>query len=101
MDYMYIFSKHDKWKRFDEFIFETHCCADKRERISLHQEHVFNISHLAKIIGKLEVYLKDRKDVEQAYYACKWFETEFEKLRYSLSYFRRWLAQKKEIEAPF
>jgi len=101
MDYMFVFSKYDKWKRFDEFIFETHCYTDKKERLSLQQEHVFNISYLARIIGKLEIYLNDRKDVEQAYYACKWFEKEFEELGYSLSFFRRWLAEKREIEAPF
>ena len=43
MDYMYIFSKHDKWKRVDEFIFETYCYTDKSERLSLHKEHIFNI----------------------------------------------------------
>ncbi len=101
MDYMFIFSKHDKWKRFDEFIFETYCFTDKMERLSLRKEHIFNISHLANIIGKLEVYLNDRKDVEQAYYACKWFEKEFEELDYSLSDFREWLATKREIEEPF
>ena len=101
MDYMYIVSKHDKWKRFDEFIFETCCYNDQANRLSLHKEHIFNISHLATIIGKLEVYLKDRGDVEQAHYACKWFEKEFEELGYSLRLFRRWLAEKREQEAPF
>lgn len=101
MDYMYILSKQDKWKRFDEFIFETCSFTDKANRLSLHKEHIFNISHLAIIMGKLEVYLKDRADVEQAHYACQWFEKEFEDLGYSLSSFRRWLADKREQEAPF
>jgi hypothetical protein len=101
MDYMFVFSKYESWKRFDDFIFENHCFTDKAERLSLRKEHVLNISYLARIIGKLEIYLNDRKDVEQAYYACKWFEKEFEELGYSLSFFRRWLAEKREIEAPF
>jgi len=95
MDYMFVYSKYEKWKRFDEFIFATCSHIDKAERQSLNKEDLFNISHLAKIIGKLEVYLKDRKDVEQAYYACKWFETEFENCDYCLREFREWLADNK------
>lgn len=101
MNRMYLNSKYHNWIQFDEFIFDHFSYTDFHGRMSLTKEHIFNISQLARIMAKFEIYLRILEDIEQASYVCQWFEKEFEEMGYSLSYFRQWLAEKREIEAPF
>ena len=62
----------------------------KNEKSSLTKDYVSDIVKLSNILGRLEVYLLDKKDLENAHYICKWFEKEFED-EYSMEDFKDWL----------
>ena len=71
MDLMHIQSKYVKYKRFNEYIWAEFCYTN--------------------ILGRLEVYLLDKKDLENAHYLIKWWEKEFDERDYSLNAFKSWL----------
>ena len=94
MDYMHIASKYEKYKRFDEYIWANYSYTNKNEKSSLTKDYVSDIVKLSNILGRLEVYLLDKKDLENAHYICKWFEKEFED-EYSMEDFQEWLNDNK------
>jgi len=95
MDYMHIVSKYEKYKRFDEYIWANFCYVNKNEKSSLTKDFVSDIAKLSNILGRLEVYLLDKKDIETADLICKWFEQEFED-EYSMEDFKDWLNDNNE-----
>lgn len=91
MDLMHIQSKYEKYKKFDEFIWAEFCFTDKSEKFSLQKVYVFDIVKLSNILGRLEIYLLDKKDLELANYLVLWWEKEFDELGYSMKAFKNWL----------
>jgi hypothetical protein len=91
MDLMHIQSKYVKYKRFNEYIWEEFCYTDKSEKLSLQKNYVEDIFVLSNILGRLEVYLLDKKDIENAHYLIQWWEKEFDDRDYSLKAFKSWL----------
>jgi hypothetical protein len=91
MDLMHIQSKYVKYKRFNEYIWAEFCYTDKSEKLSLQKNYVEDIFVLSNILGRLEVYLLDKKDLENAHYLIKWWEKEFDERDYSLNAFKSWL----------
>ena len=61
---MHIQSKYVKYKRFNEYIWAEFCYTDKSEKLSLQKNYVEDIFVLSNILGRLEVYLLDKKDLE-------------------------------------
>jgi len=95
MDYMHIVSKYEKYKRFDEYIWANYSYINKNEKSSLTKEYINDIVKLSNILGRLEVYLLDKKDIQTADLICKWFEKEFED-EYSMEDFKDWLNDNNE-----
>jgi hypothetical protein len=94
MDFMHITSKYEQYKKFDQFIFANFCNSDKHEKFSLQKTYIEDISKLSNIMGRLEIYLYDKKDIENAHYMVLWFEKEFEE-NYSMDAFKEWLNDNK------
>jgi hypothetical protein len=90
MDYMHTVSKYEKYKRFDEYIWANYSYINKNEKSSLTKEYINDIVKLSNILGRLEVYLLDKQDIQTADLICKWFEKEFED-EYSMEDFKDWL----------
>jgi hypothetical protein len=47
-----------------------------RNKIILDQDYVVNLMRLNKIIGKMELYVNEKKDKENGVYMVEWFKKE-------------------------
>ena len=67
--------------------------------IVLKEKYVSDIAKLNNIIGRLELYIVDRKDKENAVYMVEWFKKEMEARDYIYEDFIEWAEEQQKIES--
>lgn len=60
--------------------------------------YINDICKLNNIIGKLEIYIIDRKDKENAVYMVEWFKKEMDSRDYIYEDFIEWAEEKENIK---
>ena len=61
-----------------------------RNKIVLDRNYVTDLMKLNNIIGRLELYLNDKKDKESAVYMVEWFKREMDARDFSYDDFMEW-----------
>lgn len=61
-----------------------------RNKIVLDRIYVIDLMKLNNIIGRLELYLNDKKDKESAVYMVEWFKNEMEQRDFDYDHFIEW-----------
>ena len=64
------------------------------DEITLKQEYVKDLAKFNNIIGRLELYLKDKKDKENSVYMIEWFKKEMEERDYMYDDFMEWAEER-------
>lgn len=64
------------------------------DEITLKQEYVKDLAKFNNIIGRLELYLKDKKDKENSIYMIEWFKKEMEERDYMYEDFIEWAEER-------
>lgn len=62
----------------------------KRNKIVLDKDYVVNLMKLNNIIGRLELYINDKKDKESAVYMIEWFKKEMNQTDLDYDDFIEW-----------
>lgn len=60
------------------------------DKISLTKDYIDDLAKFNNIIGRLELYINDKKDKENAIYMIEWFEKEMEERDYMYDDFIQW-----------
>jgi hypothetical protein len=63
----------------------------------LKQKYVSDLAKLNNIIGRLELYINDKKDKENAIYMIEWFKKEMEERDFMFDDFIEWSEEQKKI----
>jgi hypothetical protein len=61
-----------------------------RNKIVLDRNYVVDLMKLNNIIGRLELYVNDKKDKESAVYMVEWFKREMDARDFSYDNFIEW-----------
>jgi|688.fasta_scaffold01491_35 hypothetical protein len=67
--------------------------------IVLKEKYISDIAKFNNIIGRLELYIVDRKDKENAVYMVEWFKREMDARDYTYEDFIEWAEEQKKIES--
>ena len=67
--------------------------------IVLKKNYVSDIAKFNNIIGRLELYIVDRKDKENAVYMVEWFKKEMDARDYNYDDFIEWAEEQQKIES--
>ena len=65
-----------------------------RNKIVLDRNYVVDLMKLNNIIGRLELYVNDKKDKESAVYMVEWFKREMDARDFSYDNFIEWAEEK-------
>lgn len=67
--------------------------------IVLKKNYVSDIAKFNNIIGRLELYIVDRKDKENAVYMVEWFKKEMDARDYNYDDFIEWAEEQQKLES--
>jgi hypothetical protein len=67
--------------------------------IVLKEKYVSDIAKFNNIIGRLELYIVDRKDKENAVYMVEWFKREMDARDYTYEDFIEWAEEQQKLES--
>jgi hypothetical protein len=67
--------------------------------IVLKEKYVSDIAKFNNIIGRLELYIVDRKDKENAVYMVEWFKKEMDARDYTYEDFIEWAEEENKLES--
>jgi hypothetical protein len=67
--------------------------------IVLKEKYVSDIAKFNNIIGRLELYIVDRKDKENAVYMVEWFKREMDSRDYIYEDFIEWAEEQQKLES--
>lgn len=67
--------------------------------IVLKEKYVSDIAKFNNIIGRLELYISDRKDKENAVYMIEWFKREMDARDYTYEDFMEWAEEQQKLES--
>ena len=67
--------------------------------IVLKEKYVSDIAKFNNIIGRLELYISDRKDKENAVYMVEWFKREMDARDYTYEDFIEWAEEQQKLES--
>jgi len=67
--------------------------------IVLKEKYVSDIAKFNNIIGRLELYIVDRKDKENAVYMVEWFKREMDARDYTYEDFIEWAEEQHKLES--
>jgi hypothetical protein len=82
------------YDRFLEYLVANYGVSRDNKR-ALTEDYLEDIKRFSYILGKLDVYINAHHDMEQANYALKWFEKEFQS-EYCMSDFKEWIKENPE-----
>ena len=63
------------------------------------EKYVSDIAKFNNIIGRLELYISDRKDKENAVYMVEWFKREMDARDYTYEDFIEWAEEQQKLES--
>jgi hypothetical protein len=67
--------------------------------IVLKKKYVSDLSKLNNIIGRLELYVMDKKDKENAVYMVEWFKKEMESRDFIYEDFIEWAEEQEKLQS--
>ena len=67
--------------------------------IVLKKQYVSDLAKLNNIIGRLELYIVDRKDKENAVYMVEWFKKEMEARDLDYDNFIEWAEEQQKLQS--
>jgi hypothetical protein len=67
--------------------------------IVLKQKYVSDLAKLNNIIGRLELYIVDKKDKENAVYMVEWFKKEMEARDFIYEDFIEWAEEQQKLQS--
>jgi hypothetical protein len=67
--------------------------------IVLKEKYISDIAKFNNIIGRLELYIVDRKDKENAVYMVEWFKREMDARDYTYEDFIEWAEEQQKLES--
>lgn len=67
--------------------------------IVLKKNYVSDIAKFNNIIGRLELYIVDKKDKENAVYMVEWFKKEMDARDYNYDDFIEWAEEQQKLES--
>lgn len=67
--------------------------------IVLKKKYVSDLSKLNNIIGRLELYINDKKDKENAVYMVEWFKKEMEARDFIYDDFMEWAEEQENLQS--
>jgi hypothetical protein len=67
--------------------------------IVLKEKYISDIAKFNNIIGRLELYIVDRKDKENAVYMVEWFKREMDARDYTYEDFIEWAEEQQKLNS--
>ena len=67
--------------------------------IVLKEKYISDIAKFNNIIGRLELYIVDRKDKENAVYMVEWFKREMDARDYTYEDFIEWAEEQQKLDS--
>lgn len=67
--------------------------------IVLKQKYVSDLAKLNNIIGRMELYIVDKKDKENAVYMVEWFKKEMEARDFIYEDFIEWAEEQQKLQS--
>ena len=81
----------------NDYIIFNFSSYDNSIGIVLKRKYVIDLAKLNNIIGRLELYINDKKDKENAVYMVEWFKKEMEERDFMYDHFIEWAEEQEQI----
>ena len=84
----------------NDYVFQNFSNYDNYwNEIVLKKQYVSDLAKLNNIIGRLELYIVDRKDKENAVYMVEWFKNEMEARDFDYEDFIEWAEEQQKLQS--
>ena len=84
----------------NDYVFQKFSNYDNYwNEIVLKKQYVSDLAKLNNIIGRLELYIVDRKDKENAVYMVEWFKNEMEARDFDYEDFIEWAEEQQKLQS--